>query len=307
MQSLERKFLDSLSQKCHSTCPPFLFSHPHSAAAEIRCFARLLQNAGAAAPSIHRTYAAVQPPGSACDSGTAVHVHVNVCNASARGDLLSPRQILEVLFAWVRFELLTVRFARPWMWREPSCLPLFATGPEFTREKAQAQARQRKAAASAVATASDCAFASTGDTDSGIHVSDERGRRGSDGGSRSYDSGGGNGGSGINGDGGESHAGLRTLNRELPGDEVQPTGEDVAEDCVAEGDVPAFFTQVHAVLRSEGFEMLEEQVCAKGFSRSTGASHATAPRDLISCCASSPRATVHSCAELHCRPCSPLG
>ena len=187
------------------------------AASEIRCFARLLQLAGAAAPSIHRTYAAVEPKGSACDSGTAVHVHVNVCNASARGNLLSPRQILDVFCSWVRFELVSVRFARACMWREPSCLPLFATGPEFTREKAKAQATQRLAAASSASNNTECAASSNAEGNvHGSHID-------------------------------------ACLDANCGSHDAPP------EARVREGDVPAFFTQVHALLHSEGFAMLEDQ------------------------------------------------
>ena len=93
--------------------------------------------AGAAATSICRTHTTLLTDANcACDSGTAVHVHVNVRNAEAEGELLSARELLRVVLAWVRFDLVTSRFARAWMWREPSCAPLFATGAEFTRSEA---------------------------------------------------------------------------------------------------------------------------------------------------------------------------
>ena len=50
----------------------------------------------------------------------------------AGGDQLSCREVLAVYLAWVRFDLVTARFARPWMWREPSMAPLYATGTEFS-------------------------------------------------------------------------------------------------------------------------------------------------------------------------------
>jgi len=86
-----------------------------SAEEELLGFSRVLRSAGLAAASSLTT---------SCSSGTAVHVHVNVRNASARGELLSPREILHVVLSWIRFDLATARLTRPWMWREPSCAPL---------------------------------------------------------------------------------------------------------------------------------------------------------------------------------------
>ena len=67
---------------------------------------------------------------------------MNVTTARAGGDRLSYREIISVYFAWVRFDLVTARFARPWMWREPSMAPLYATGTEFAwRETAWEQGK----------------------------------------------------------------------------------------------------------------------------------------------------------------------
>ena len=53
---------------------------------------------------------------------------------------MSCLEVLAVYFAWVRYDLVTAHFARPWMWREPSMAPLYATGSEFSwRETAWAQ------------------------------------------------------------------------------------------------------------------------------------------------------------------------
>ena len=66
-------------------------------------------------------------------------MHVNVRSAVAGGDALSVPELLSVYFAWVQFDLVTSRFARPWMWREPSMAPMYATGSEFAwHEKAWA-------------------------------------------------------------------------------------------------------------------------------------------------------------------------
>jgi hypothetical protein len=37
----------------------------------------------------------------------------------------------KVVFGWIRFDLITQGFARPWLWCEPSCVPLYATGAEM--------------------------------------------------------------------------------------------------------------------------------------------------------------------------------
>ena len=101
-----------------------------SGAAELSCFLRLIRHLGAAAPSLSAT----------ANSGSSIHVHVNVRSAVAGGDALSVPELLSVYFAWVQFDLVTARFARPWMWREPSMAPMYATGSEFAwHEKAWAQ------------------------------------------------------------------------------------------------------------------------------------------------------------------------
>ena len=100
-----------------------------SGAAELTCFLRLIRHLGAAAPSLSAT----------ANSGSSIHVHVNVRSAVAGGDALSVPELLSVYFAWVQFDLVTARFARPWMWREPSMAPMYATGSEFAwHEKAWA-------------------------------------------------------------------------------------------------------------------------------------------------------------------------
>ena len=137
--------------------PPHELSFSRGAAEEIRAFAKLLQSCGAAASSIHTTHAtlpqsAIQkhagyshysPLDGACDSGTAVHVHVNVRSATAHGTLLSPRELVRVVLNWVKYDLVTSRFTRAWMWREPSCQPLYALGPELTRRQGDREPSER--------------------------------------------------------------------------------------------------------------------------------------------------------------------
>ena len=118
-----------------SPAPPHELSFRERGADEVRCFVKLLRHANTATPSIGRTHAFVEPAGACCDAATAVHVHVNVRGASARGTLLSAREIVHVVLAWVRFDLVTARCCRAWMWRNVDSLPLFATGPEFVRLK----------------------------------------------------------------------------------------------------------------------------------------------------------------------------
>ena len=102
-----------------------------SGAAELACFVRLVRHLGAAAPALSAT-----ANGGCC----SMHVHVNTRSAVAGGDMLSVPEILNVYFAWVAYDLVTARFARPWVWREPSAAPLYATGAEFAwHEKAWEQ------------------------------------------------------------------------------------------------------------------------------------------------------------------------
>ena len=55
---------------------------------------------------------------------------MNVRNPAAGGDLLSCDEVLSVFVAWVRYDAVTARFARPWCWRDHYCAPLHATGAE---------------------------------------------------------------------------------------------------------------------------------------------------------------------------------
>ncbi len=75
--------------------------------------------------------AAAAPISNAGHASTSTQVHVNVANVAAAGPTLAVDQILHVWLSWVRFDLVTARFARPWMWREPTAGPLYATGAEF--------------------------------------------------------------------------------------------------------------------------------------------------------------------------------
>ncbi|KAL3923529.1 MAG: hypothetical protein SGPRY_004189 [Prymnesium sp.] len=83
------------------------------------------------------------------NGGVSCHVHVNVRNQTAPGSLLTCREVLGVFFTWVRFDLVTAQFARPWMWREPSMAPLYASGAEFSwQETAWLQGHRVAAATS---------------------------------------------------------------------------------------------------------------------------------------------------------------
>ena len=48
------------------------------------------------------------------ESASALHVHVNVRHADARGDALSAAELLAVWASWVRFDLVTLFLARSW-------------------------------------------------------------------------------------------------------------------------------------------------------------------------------------------------
>ena len=117
----------SLGSRVHksefrSPKPPYELSFARGAAAELACFGRVLCRMGAAAAI-----------GVSADflSGTAAHVHVNVCHPGATGAPLSTYELLLVYISWVQFDLCTTRLARPWLWREPWSAPLYATGPEL--------------------------------------------------------------------------------------------------------------------------------------------------------------------------------
>jgi hypothetical protein len=113
---------DILKTEFKSPAPPKELSFASGGATDLASFVHIVRSmeGGAAATPLAATGF----------SGTAVHVHVNVCGADAAGDCLSARAILRVWLAWVVYDGVTAMFARPWMWREPSCAPLYATGAE---------------------------------------------------------------------------------------------------------------------------------------------------------------------------------
>ena len=89
--------------------------------AEIRLLFKLLHSIGFAAPDTG-------------EKGTAamLHCHVNVTNPEGAGRLLWHREILSVWQAWVKYDLVTTKLARSWLWRDRWAAPLYATGAEFT-------------------------------------------------------------------------------------------------------------------------------------------------------------------------------
>jgi len=105
-----------------SPLPPDELRFERAAALDIGCF---IHGALGATGAVATTISA------ACHCSTTLHVHVNVRNPEAGGALLTAEEILDVFFHWVRFDQVTQPFARPWMWREPSCAPLLATGAEM--------------------------------------------------------------------------------------------------------------------------------------------------------------------------------
>ena len=99
--------LDSFSPRPDSPRPPNELRFSTGAALELACFVDgLLASTGAAAASISP----------ACHCATALHVHINVLNPASGGGLLSALEILEVFLAWICFDLVTMAFARPWLW-----------------------------------------------------------------------------------------------------------------------------------------------------------------------------------------------
>ena len=121
MHMLQRDY-GSRKSEFTSPMPPSELRFSRGAALEISCFVDgVLASTGAVAASIS----------SACHSATATHVHINVSNPLSGGTVLSAMQICDVVLAWIRFDLVTQRFARPWLWCEPSCAPMYATGAEL--------------------------------------------------------------------------------------------------------------------------------------------------------------------------------
>eukprot|EP00966_Prymnesium_polylepis_P073738 1711610-Prymnesium_polylepis.1 len=114
--------LGTFRSEFKSPPPPFNLRFSAGAATEISSFVHgVLGSIGAAAPSITADG----------NAGTALHVHVNILNPEAGGESLTAEQITRVILWWVRFDLVTARFARPWCWRERYCAPMYASGAEF--------------------------------------------------------------------------------------------------------------------------------------------------------------------------------
>jgi len=74
-------------------------------------------------------------------SGTSIHVHVNITNPIAwprktvtqRGDTESTSSLLSVVFGWICFDrVVGCHFNMPNVWRDRSFAPMHATGPEFS-------------------------------------------------------------------------------------------------------------------------------------------------------------------------------
>ena len=102
--------------------PPHNLRFSDGGAEEVDAFVRVLRTVGGAATSLMAD---------TCLASTSVHVHVNVRHPQAGGTLLTARELLNVLWAFVEFDHVLARFARPWFWLEPSAVPLLATGPEI--------------------------------------------------------------------------------------------------------------------------------------------------------------------------------
>lgn len=118
---------DLLKLECSSPPPPRALRFRSGGADVLSCFLHggLASVGACASPARRDGY-----------SGTHLHVHVNVRNPLAGGTLLTAEQIYRVFFWWVRFDLVTARFARPWLWRDHSTAPLYATGAEFEYHEA---------------------------------------------------------------------------------------------------------------------------------------------------------------------------
>lgn len=71
-------------------------------------------------------------------SGTSIHVHVNITNPTAWprevvSDVEVTSSLLSVIFGWVCFDrVVGCHFNMPNVWREKSFAPMYVTGPEFS-------------------------------------------------------------------------------------------------------------------------------------------------------------------------------
>jgi hypothetical protein len=91
----------TLKTEFKSPLPPNELSFQNGAAVSVATFIQTTAVCGAAATSVVNTGF----------SGSSIHVHVNVVNPSARGSALNVDQILAVWVAWVKFDLITSRWA----------------------------------------------------------------------------------------------------------------------------------------------------------------------------------------------------
>jgi hypothetical protein len=108
------------------------------AASEIRLlFTRVLKHPTESAPILCPTISDIG------QSASSIHVHVNVRNPAAwprqpltaADDVPSTRRLLAVVATWIRFDSVIRTFSKPWMWRDRSLAPMFATGPEFMHQE----------------------------------------------------------------------------------------------------------------------------------------------------------------------------
>ncbi|KAK1742684.1 hypothetical protein QTG54_006281 [Skeletonema marinoi] len=74
-------------------------------------------------------------------SGTSIHVHVNITNPTAWprkavtqcGDIEATSSLLSVIFGWICFDrVIGCHFNMPNVWRDRSFAPMYVTGPEFS-------------------------------------------------------------------------------------------------------------------------------------------------------------------------------
>ena len=119
----------TLQSEFRSPPPPHELRFSSGAELQISCFVHgALASVGAGASSI-------RADGHSC---TQLHVHVNCgwVNQASGGSRLSVAQLYNVVFWWIRFDLVTGCFARPWLWRDHSAAPLYASGAEFEYHEA---------------------------------------------------------------------------------------------------------------------------------------------------------------------------
>jgi len=120
----------------YHTFPPPLDGHDDASDSIRLVLDGVLKNAAASSRGV-----AVPTVSDIGQSGTSIHVHVNITNPTAwpreavthRGDIEATSSLLSVIFGWICFDrVIGCHFNMPNVWRDRSFAPMYVTGPEFS-------------------------------------------------------------------------------------------------------------------------------------------------------------------------------